>query len=71
MAALIQTLETWPKQSATRPVVAIHTEKYVLKSAIFKLADGVLEVLGLTKRKGGDVFFVEPDREKLAEVSDV
>jgi phage host-nuclease inhibitor protein Gam len=49
--------------------VAVRSQNYVLKADISKLNDDSLALIELERAPGKDVFFVEPDREKVREVS--
>jgi phage host-nuclease inhibitor protein Gam len=48
--------------------VSIRTLRYVLKSDLGSIEDQALDMIGVKYAPGNDVFFVQPDREKLAEM---
>ena len=49
--------------------IAIRSQRYVLKADVSKLDAENLALIDLRRSPGSDVFFVEPDREKVKEVS--
>jgi hypothetical protein len=51
--------------------VMIRTQNYVLKSDLSGLEDEDFDAIGVKHAPGNDVFFVQPDREKLAEVENI
>jgi phage host-nuclease inhibitor protein Gam len=48
--------------------VEITTAKWITKAQVTPLADPDLAVIGLTRVKGEDEFFAEPDRSKVLDV---
>lgn len=69
MDVLVEALKMLvPTNPETLGTVTIHTERYLMKSDLKKLADEDLVTLGLLREHGSDEFFVDTDKSKLREV---
>jgi phage host-nuclease inhibitor protein Gam len=69
MQALIEHIETQQDLNPeTFGAVQIRTERWVERGQVKALADEDLGLIGLTRVKGPDEIFVQPDRVKVAEM---
>jgi phage host-nuclease inhibitor protein Gam len=68
MTELVASLERVREQEDRFRRIRIHRTEWIRRGDLARLSDEDLAALGLERRKGGDLFFVEPDRERLKEL---